>query len=255
MGEQTLRADAEMDRQAFLTPTGSDILVNAVQYLDRSIVVVNDGAVSSYAERSRAQARAQLRDAALDVLAAAITAGDADVAMVIIARAVGVSRQTLYAEFGSREGLLTALADRENAVVLAQVAATLTAHDDLVEAVAAAAETALRSAADNVLHKALLTGDPATAGIVVGHTEPLLQRALTQLTAVITARFPMLDPVDTDLLADVVVRVVQSHLTWPTEPVETTVARIRRLVERYLAGGPAGTDRVLAPVPSPEVRP
>lgn len=207
----------------------------------------------SFAERSHAHSRAQLRDAALDVLAAAITAGDARVSMGTVAAEVGVSRQTLYAEFGSRESLLTALAERENAVVLAQVAAVLIARDDLVDAVAAAAETALRSAADNVLHKALLTGDPATAGIVVGHTEPLLQRALTQLTAVITVRFPMLDPADTELLADVVVRVVQSHLTWPSEPVETTVARIRRLVERYLTGGPAGPDRVLTPATSPEV--
>lgn len=200
----------------------------------------------SYLERSRALARAELRDAALDVLAAAVTAGDAGMSMAAVAQAVGVSRQTLYAEFGNREAMVTALADRENLHLLTRVVAALDRHgDDLVEAVTAAAEVALRSSADDVLHKALLAGDPTTAGLVLGQGEPLLQRARHQLAEVVVGRFPMLDADDTYLLADVVVRVVQSHIVWPSEPVEVTVARVRRLVQRYLAGGPAGADRQL----------
>jgi AcrR family transcriptional regulator len=198
--------------------------------------------MSLFAER----ARAQMRETALDVLADFVSGGEPTVAMAAVARRVGVSRQTLYAEFGSREAMLTALVDRENAVLLRLVIETLdSSGDDLVEAVGAAAEAALHSAAGDVLHKALLAGDVATVGVVVGRGEPLLQRAHSQLAEFLLVRFPMLDPADTVLLVDVVVRVVQSHIVWPQEAAEVTGARIRRLVHRYLAGGPDGADRVV----------
>jgi AcrR family transcriptional regulator len=207
--------------------------------------------VTSYAER----VRAQVRDEALDVVAAAVTAGDGALSMAALAARTGVSRQTLYNEFGNREGLLTALADRENRLLLARVLEELDGHDDdIVAAVSAAAEAAVRMAADNVLHKALLTGETSTVGLLVAHGESLLLRSQAELSAFMLARFPALDPDDTQLLVHVVVRFVQSHLLLPHEPAEVVAGQVSRLVERYLAGGPAGTNRTLerVPVPSPD---
>ena len=219
-----------------------DSATGSVGFLDTSALLVNYGPVPPFAE----QTRQRLRDASLDVLAGAITAGNPTVSMAAVAREVGVSRQTLYNEFGDREGLLTALADRENATVLAAVLGELDAHgDDLVGAVAAAAGLAVRMAQDDVLHKALLTGDSSTVGVIVGHGESILLRSTAQLSEFMHRRFPDLDPEDTLLLVDVVVRFVQSHLMVPHEAADHVARQVHRLVERYLAGNPAGADRTL----------
>lgn len=202
----------------------------------------------TYADRVRAQAR----DAALDVMAAAVSGGDGTISMAAVAARAGVSRQTLYNEFGNREGLLTALADRENGLLLARVLEELDAHgDDIVAAVSAAAEAALRMAADNVLHKALLSGETTTVGLLVTHGESLLLRSQAELSAFMLVRFPALDPEDTQLLVQVVARFVQSHLLLPHEPAQVVAAQVSRLVQRYLAGGPAGPDRALERVAFP----
>ncbi|HEY5335367.1 MAG TPA: TetR family transcriptional regulator [Mycobacteriales bacterium] len=196
--------------------------------------------MTTYAGRMRAQ----LREEALDVVAAAVIAGDYSLSMAALAARTGVSRQTLYNEFSNREGLLTALADRENSLLLTRVLEELDAHgEDIVAAVSAAAEAALRMATDNVLHKALLSGETSTVGLLVAHGESLLLRSQAELAAFMLARFPALDPDDTHLLVHVVARFVQSHLLLPHEPPEVVAAQISRLVERYLAGGPAGANR------------
>jgi AcrR family transcriptional regulator len=217
-----------------------------VVFLDRSIDIVNSERVPTFAEQSRQR----LRDSALDALAQAITGGRPTVSMAAVAEQVGVSRQTLYHEFGDREGLLTALADRENAHLLTQVLETLDSFgDDLVSAVSGAAATAVRLAADDVLHKALLTGEGGAIGVFLSHGESLLLSSTARLSAFMLARFPQLDPQDTQLLVDVVVRFVHSHLLIPLESPEVVAAQVRRLVTRYLAGGPAGPDRTLTRVP------
>lgn len=212
--------------------------------------------MSSYAEKVREQVRA----AALDAVAEAVVARDGSVStaafsMAEVATRAGVSRQTLYNEFGSRDGLLTALADRENALLLARVLQELDTHgDDIVGAVSAAAEVAVRMAADNVLHKALLTGETSTVGLLVAHGESLLLRSQSELSTFMLARFPALDPADTALLVGVVTRFVQSHLLLPYEPADVVAAQVHRLVERYLAGGPDGPGRTLVRVdPDPEM--
>jgi AcrR family transcriptional regulator len=206
--------------------------------------------VTTYSER----VRAQLRDEALDVVAAAVTAGDGALSMVALAARTGVSRQTLYNEFGNREGVLTALADRENSLLLARVLEELDAHgDDIVAAVSSAAGVAVQMAADNVLHKALLSGESSTVGLLVAHGESLLLRSQTALSTFMLARFPALDPEDTQLLVHVVARFVQSHLLLPHEPAQVVAGQVSRLVERYLAGGPAGPNRTLERVTVPSL--
>ncbi|WP_157865098.1 TetR/AcrR family transcriptional regulator, partial [Streptomyces prasinopilosus] len=62
------------------------------------------------------------------------------VRMVDVAATAGVSRQTLYNEFGGKEGLARALVRREADGYLAGVDHALTVHDDPRERLAAAAE-------------------------------------------------------------------------------------------------------------------
>ncbi|WP_432133996.1 MULTISPECIES: TetR/AcrR family transcriptional regulator [unclassified Streptomyces] len=100
-------------------------------------------------------ARESLLDAAFSALAHRPWA---TVRMVEVAAAAGVSRQTLYNEFGSKEGLARALVRREADGYLAGVDRALAGHGDIRERLAATAEWTASAARDNVLVRALLTG-------------------------------------------------------------------------------------------------
>ncbi|UQA93207.1 TetR/AcrR family transcriptional regulator [Streptomyces halobius] len=108
-------------------------------------------------------ARESLLDAAMSALT---TRAWPAVRMVDVASAAGVSRQTLYNEFGSKEGLARALVRRETDNYLAGVDRVLTQegtvaagpHDDAAGRVVAAAAWTLRTARTNPLVRAALTG-------------------------------------------------------------------------------------------------
>ncbi|MFD8524380.1 TetR/AcrR family transcriptional regulator [Streptomyces capillispiralis] len=80
------------------------------------------------------------------------------VRMVDVAASAGVSRQTLYNEFGSKDGLARALVRREADGYLAGVDRALTGHTDPRDRLTATAEWTAASARDNALVRALLTG-------------------------------------------------------------------------------------------------
>jgi AcrR family transcriptional regulator len=104
-------------------------------------------------------AREALLDAALSALAARPWSA---VRMVDVARAAGVSRQTLYNEFGSKDGLARALTRREVTAFYAGVEQALAdarrGGADASGRLAAAADQALRAARDNPLVRSVLAG-------------------------------------------------------------------------------------------------
>ncbi|MFJ9820472.1 TetR/AcrR family transcriptional regulator [Streptomyces sp. NPDC101151] len=100
-------------------------------------------------------ARESLLDAAY---AALVRRPWSAVRMVDVAVAAGVSRQTLYNEFGSKDGLARALVRREADGYLAGVERALAAHTDPRERLTATAEWMASAARDNALVRAMLTG-------------------------------------------------------------------------------------------------
>jgi len=100
-------------------------------------------------------ARESLLDAAYTALARRPWSA---VRMVDVAAAAGVSRQTLYNEFGSKEGLARALVRREADAYLAGIDRALTAPADSRERLTATAEWIATAAGENALVRALITG-------------------------------------------------------------------------------------------------
>ncbi|MCX4971548.1 TetR/AcrR family transcriptional regulator [Streptomyces sp. NBC_00620] len=100
-------------------------------------------------------ARESLLDAAYTALARRAWSA---VRMVDVAAVAGVSRQTLYNEFGSKDGLARALVRREADAYLAGVERALGAHADARERLVATAEWTASAARSNVLVRAMLTG-------------------------------------------------------------------------------------------------
>ncbi|MEW2622542.1 TetR/AcrR family transcriptional regulator [Streptomyces sp. NPDC048106] len=102
-----------------------------------------------------AAARESLLDAAFAALARRPWSA---VRMVEVAAAAGVSRQTLYNEFGGKDGLARALVRREADGYLAGVERALAAGGGTWERLTAIAEWTATAARDNALVRALLTG-------------------------------------------------------------------------------------------------
>ncbi|WP_405731421.1 TetR/AcrR family transcriptional regulator [Streptomyces sp. NBC_00028] len=100
-------------------------------------------------------ARESLLDAAYTALARRPWSA---VRMVDVAAAAGVSRQTLYNEFGSKEGLARALVRREADGYLAGVERALATHADARDRLTATAEWTAGTARENALVRAMLTG-------------------------------------------------------------------------------------------------
>ncbi len=100
-------------------------------------------------------ARESLLDAAFAALARRPWSA---VRMVDVAATAGVSRQTLYNEFGSKEGLARALVRREADGYLAGAERALAAPGDVRERLTATARWTVCAARGNALVRAVLTG-------------------------------------------------------------------------------------------------
>ncbi|WEO95448.1 TetR/AcrR family transcriptional regulator [Streptomyces sp. FXJ1.172] len=100
-------------------------------------------------------ARESLLDAAFTALARRPWSA---VRMVDVAATAGVSRQTLYNEFGSKDGLARALVRRAADRYLAGVERALAGSAEPCERLTAVAEWTSSAARDNALIRAMLTG-------------------------------------------------------------------------------------------------
>ncbi|MFB8773349.1 TetR/AcrR family transcriptional regulator [Streptomyces broussonetiae] len=125
------------------------------------------------------------RESLLDAAYTALTRRPwSAVRMVDVAAAAGVSRQTLYNEFGSKEGLARALVRREADGYLAGVERALGTHRDARERLTATAEWTTAAARDNALVRAMLTGcwgerlpAPALSSVPSSSSVPAQRRA------------------------------------------------------------------------------
>jgi AcrR family transcriptional regulator len=187
------------------------------------------------------QQRRTLRDDLLDAAAALIIErGFRRVRMQDLADAVGVSRQTVYNEFGDKWRLAEALNLRENDRYLDAVDDALNRHDDLYSAVAAAVAYTLTTAADDPLKKAVLTGSGSEdlLPLMTTRAEPVLFTAKRRIVAHTLRQWPHLDEAEVSDLADAVVRLTMSHVVLPMDPPDIVAARLARLVARYLGDDP-----------------
>jgi len=191
----------------------------------------------SYAQQAKAQMRETILDAAYDLV---VARGWSAARMADIAAAVGLSRQTLYNEFGNKDGLASAVALRETRRFLAGITAVLDEHDELRTAIEAAARFTFAQAGDNPLLKAVLTATDEDGlhadllPLITTHSEPLLLTSRATLAEHLLGRWPSLGVEDVTAAAEVAFRLVISHLVLPTDPPDVVAARLGRLVTRFL---------------------
>ena len=190
-----------------------------------------------------AQMRDVLRERLLDAAAELICAdGWNAITMGAVADRVGISRQSVYKEIGSKAALGEAVISRETDRVLTGVTGQLRAHgDDAVAGIAAAVDYVLRAGADNPLIKAILVGahggDADLLPLLATRPEPVLARAIAVVGAQARDLYGGLPlaPRTLDRLSEIVVRLTLSHLMQPTGPVEEAVAQARLIIEAALS--------------------
>ncbi len=166
--------------------------------------------------------------------------------MAKVAAMAGVSRQTVYNEYGAKPALGLAMVLRELERFLAGVAHELDTHDDLVEAIRSAAERTLRTAQDNpLLNRMLASAHNVSAGgpgadnellpFLTTDAEPLILAAKDVIAARIT-RFPDLGmtPAELDAAIDAIVRLVLSHVMQPGHDPARTADDLAWIVARVL---------------------
>jgi AcrR family transcriptional regulator len=156
----------------------------------------------------------------------------AQVTMAEIATAAGVSRQTLYNEFGSRDEFGQALVIREGSRFMDAVEDTIGDHaGDPLAALTAALERFLTIANDDPFVR-LLLGHDGTGGMLLITTEsgPVLDWADRRLVEAIEANWPGARTEDLGPLADALVRLAISHVAAPRDAPAQTAASITRLL-------------------------
>ncbi|TYL54925.1 TetR/AcrR family transcriptional regulator [Nocardioides sp. BGMRC 2183] len=180
--------------------------------------------------------RDRLCQAAADLVT---TDGWGRVTMARLAEVVGVSRQTVYNEIGTKNDLAEAVVLRELDRFLAGVTRSFDEHpDDLTAAIEHSARRVLEYAQGNALLHAVVSAthgaDTELLPLLTTHSEYLLAGA-KQVVAERVAAYPVaLSQQQLDACIDMVVRLVLSHVMQPSGDPATTAADIAFIAERVL---------------------
>jgi AcrR family transcriptional regulator len=162
-----------------------------------------------------------------------------DVTMADIAVAAGVSRQTLYKEFGSREEFAQALVLREADGLLDAVERAMQDHrGQPAHALEAVFDIYLTAAAENPLIRAVVNGDGAEEllTLLTTHGKPLLERSSERLKGLLHSGWPQMRDEDAELLSECLVRLAISYAALPKGPASMSAASVARLLGPYVEG-------------------
>ncbi|MGW0161786.1 TetR family transcriptional regulator AlkX [Mycobacterium sp. NPDC003323] len=190
-----------------------------------------------YAEASRVL----LRDSILDGMREMLLVRDwSSITLTDVARAAGISRQTIYNEFGSRQGLAEGyalrLADR---LVNAVDAAISNNVGQVYEAFLEGFRAFFIESASDPLVISLLNGQakPDLLQIITTDSGPIISRCSQRLTTTFQNSWIKATDEDAGVLARAIVRLAMSYVSMPPEADHDVARDLARLMspfaERY----------------------
>ena len=161
------------------------------------------------------------------------------ITMAQIAAASGLSRQTLYNEFGNRDDLATAYVLWASEQFLDEIEREVSGHrGDLRAALAAAFQLFLELAVEHPLVRALeaTTGAEGLHALVATSAgAPVITAATDRLVTISAAAFPEVDDVESRRACEVIVRLAISHLTVPTDTARAAATNVDHVVGPFLS--------------------
>lgn len=180
-------------------------------------------------------ARTLLRDTVMTAVDDLVRSrGWAATTMSDVAKASGVSRQTLYNEFGSRPALVEAYVAREIGTLIAEVGEVVRANpDDAHIALRSAFELFLKLALDEPVVQLIVAGaeDAELIGLLTGLGQNLAQVEVAQL---IPEVWPQVSAEDAQLLAGSLVRLAISHALVPTSDPGVVASGVGRMLAPFV---------------------
>jgi AcrR family transcriptional regulator len=190
-----------------------------------------------YAEASRALLRDSILDGMRDLLLSrdwsAITLAD-------VARAAGISRQTIYNEFGSRQGLAYGyalrLADRLVDAVDEAIRGNI---GDMYAAFLQGFRAFFTESASDPLVVSLRSGEakPDLLQLITIDSGPVIMRCSQRLTTTLAHSWVRASDEDAGVLARAIVRLAMSYVSMPPEADHDVAHDLARLMtpfaERY----------------------
>jgi AcrR family transcriptional regulator len=192
--------------------------------------VPEDGRVR-YPEAARALLHDSIMTAVDDLVR---SRGWSATTMSDVATAAGVSRQTVYNEFGSRQALVAAYVLREVEVLATSVEdAVRASRDDARNAMQLAFGLFLKLASDEPLVQVIVADADGTEliGLLTGLGR---QVAIDRIGALIVEVWPQVSVADAELLAESMARLAISHALLPTSDPEETAAAVTRMIGPFI---------------------
>ncbi|GJF14655.1 TetR family transcriptional regulator [Mycolicibacterium cyprinidarum] len=190
-----------------------------------------------YAEASRVLLRDSILDGMREML---LTRDWSSITLSDVAKAAGISRQTIYNEFGSRQGLAQGYALRLADRLVDQINDAI---KDNVGDVHAAFLQGFRdffaeSAADPLVISLLSgTSKPDLLQIITTDSAPIISRCSTRLTQSFMESWVATSEEDAGVLARAIVRLAMSYVSMPPEANHDVARDLARLMspfaERY----------------------
>jgi AcrR family transcriptional regulator len=181
--------------------------------------------------------RERILDAAYELTS---SRGWSAVTMAGLGQTVGVSRQSVYNEFGSKEQVADALVAREVSAFLGAVQVQMSRGETPAQSVTLAADAVFAMAAENPLLHSMLTAaagaDSPVLPLLTSQAQPVIDVAVALITEALRTRFDDLLPANELRIAvESVVRVVLSHVV---QPGRSDAADIAFVADRLLASKP-----------------
>lgn len=187
-----------------------------------------------YQEAARELLRQTVFDAARDLLGRRPWS---EITMADIATGAGVSRQTLYNEFGNRNEFGFAFVIHEAERFMEEVEKAVLEHvDEPRAAVRAALNHFLSAAREDELIRIVLSDD-GTGGMLPFVTTqglPVVQWASARLVSVIEEGWPQAPDPDVKALAESLVRLAISYVTTPGEEPEEAAGTVAELLGPFI---------------------
>ena len=160
-----------------------------------------------------ADTRGKILDAAFDAIA---VFGIARLSLEDVARRAGLSRQTLYRYFRTKDDVVAAVILREEEALLELVTAAATTHDDLREALEAAILATLVAAREHPLLGRLLETEPERVlPFLMSDQAPVLSAATPAVADLLVERLPTITRARARRTADTITRLIVSWVVNP----------------------------------------
>lgn len=178
-----------------------------------------------------------MRDVVLDAMRRELLSKDwSAITLSDVARTAGVSRQTIYNEFGSRQGLAQAYALRLADRLVDDVSRAVDAHvGDVYAAFLDGFRAFFTASAADPLVISLLTGaaKPDLLQIITTDSAPIITHCSQRLAATLVDSWVRPEAEDAGVLARAIVRLAMSYVSMPPEADHDVAADLARLMTPF----------------------